>query len=154
MLFVYALLTPVSARSQTPPPVFRAGTDLIMIDVQVVSAERQEVPTLSVSEFEVRIAGRKRTIVLTEFLHRDEGQVMPRRIAPQMDAATRAACLFAFERVSDRPHAHYLLGIQSIDADRISVEHPKVKVRTSGLTVRRWAWRSRVSAPAAIPGHR
>jgi hypothetical protein len=148
LLFVCALVPPRSATSQVAPPVFRSATDLIMIDVQVVAGQTQEVPVLTPSQFEVRIAGPVRTIVLAEFLHRDEGPVIHRSGAPPLDADTRA-CIFGFERTSKRVHAHYLLGVQPIDADKARVEHPKVKLPGTGLTIPRWAWRSH--APPAAP---
>ena len=137
--------------AQSAPPSFRTAIDLLMIDVQVAAAEGQPVPRLTVSQFEVKIAGRMRTIVMAEFVHADDGPITRRNRPPDVDAATVAACVFGFERLSNRAHAHYVLGVEPTDRDKAKVEHPEIKVLDRSITVRRFAWRSRKALPASRP---
>jgi hypothetical protein len=129
------------------PPTFRAGVDLVMLDVQVVAAPSKPVPPLTASQFEVTIEGRHRTIVTAEFLHVDEGRLTRGHSPPNVDKATRAVCVFGFERGSNSAHAHYALSVESIARDKTKVEQPRIKCLDRSLSVRRVAWRSRV-APA------
>ena len=128
---------------QEPSPAFRAAVNLVMIDVQVVAAQGKPVPGLTTAQFEVSIAGRTRRVVLAEFVHADEGPInrtvrTTRRVA---------ACVFGFERSATGTNAHYLLGVEPSDSDKSGIKQPKIKVNHNDLTVRRWAWRSRVAAP-------
>jgi VWFA-related protein len=56
---------PLSVRAQTPqgPPVFRSGTDVIAVDVQVVDKDGRPVTGLGPDQFEVTINGRRRRVV-------------------------------------------------------------------------------------------
>ena len=65
---------------------------------------------------------------MTEFLHDDEGPITRGNRPPNVDAATRAACVFGFERLSNRTHAHYVLEVEPTDRDKTKVEHPEIKV--------------------------
>jgi hypothetical protein len=135
--------------AQEPLPGFRTTVNLVTIDVQVVAAQGKPMPGLTTEQFDVSIAGRKRRVVLSEFLHADEGPVT--RGLANTDAATSAGCVFAFTRSANGANAHYLLALEPSDADKSGIKHPRVKVNDKTLAVRRWAWRSPVAAatPAA-----
>jgi len=60
---------------QDPPLAFRAAVNVLIVDVQVAAAPGKLVPALAAAQFEVTIAGRKRTVVLAEFVHTDEGTI-------------------------------------------------------------------------------
>jgi hypothetical protein len=135
--------------TQEPPPAFRTAVNLVIIDVQVVAAQGQAVPGLTTAQFEVSIAGRTRRVVLAEFVHADEGPITSSPRPALRDAASLAACAFGFERSAKGANAHYLLGLEPSDLDKSGIKHPKIKVIDKALTVRRWAWRSRVAAPNA-----
>jgi hypothetical protein len=132
-------------------PTFRAGIDLLTFDVQVVAAPGKVGPRLTASQFEVKIAGRGRTIVMVEFLHADEGQIRRGNSPPSPDQATRAVCVFGFERVSNRAHGHYVVTVESIARDKSRVEHPRIKSLDRNVSVRRFAWRSRIAPAGAAP---
>ena len=131
------------------PPAFRTGVDLLMFDVQVVSGEGKPVPRLTAAQFEVKVAGRGRTIVMTEFLHADDGPITRGNKQPNVDAATRVACVFGFERMSNRAHAHYLVSVEPIAGDKTKVEHPRIKVLDRSLSIPRFAWRSHIPPAGA-----
>ena len=140
--------------TQDTPPAFRTAVNLLTIDVQVVAPQGKPIPALTAEQFDVRIAGRQRKVVFAELLHMDEGAVTQGPRIPT-DAATRAACAFGFERSSRGANAHYLVGVEPSDSDKGGIKRPKVKVYDRALTVRRWAWRSRVALPLApAPGLR
>lgn len=52
-----------AAARQGPVPTFRAGVDLIPVDVQVVGPDGQPLTTLAPDQFEVTIDGRRRRVV-------------------------------------------------------------------------------------------
>jgi hypothetical protein len=130
------------------PPTFRAGIDLLRFDVQVVAAAGTLGPQLTASQFEVKIAGRARPIVMIEFLHVDGGPVTRGHGPPSVDQAMREVCVFGFERVSNRAHGHYVVSVESIARDKNRIERPRIKSLDRNLSVRRFSWRSRI-APAA-----
>lgn len=134
--------------TQEPPPAFRTAVNLVIIDVQVVAAQGEPVPGLTTAQFEVSIAGRTRRVVLAEFVHADEGPITR---TPRTTSV--AACVFGFERSAKGTNAHYLLGVEPSDSDKSGIKHPKIKVNHKDLTVRRWAWRSRVAAPHDAESH-
>jgi hypothetical protein len=135
--------------TQEPPPAFRTAVDLVIVDVQLVAAQDKPVPGLTTAQFDVSIAGRKRRVVLAEFVHDDEG---PINRSPW--TASVAACVFGFARSAKGANAHYLVGVERADADKSGIKHPKVKVSDKALTVGRLAWRSRVAAPHAAENAR
>lgn len=61
------LLAPVHAQQ----PTFRAGVDLVAVDVQVVDDKGMPVTGLGTDRFEVTIGGRKRRVVSAEFVRSD-----------------------------------------------------------------------------------
>jgi VWFA-related protein len=54
------------AQGQTPSPTFRAGSDLIVIDAQVVDGTGAPVAGLIAKDFEVRIDGREHRVVAVD----------------------------------------------------------------------------------------
>jgi hypothetical protein len=139
--------------AQELPPAFRTAVNLVTLDVQVAASQSRPMPGLTAEQFDVSIAGRKRRVVRAELLHADEGAI--NRGLAHPDAATRAACVFGFERSSKGANAHYLLGVEPSDTDRSGIKHPKVTVTDKTVAVRQWAWRSRVAeTPAATPDGR
>jgi hypothetical protein len=133
--------------TQEPPPAFRTGVNLAIIDVQVVAAQGKPVPDLTTAQFAVSIGGRKRRVVLAEFVHADEGPIH------RTGRTTRvAACVFGFERIATGINAHYLLGVEPSDSDKSGIKRPTIKVNHKDLTARRWAWRYRVAAPHDADG--
>lgn len=131
---------------QETPPAFRTAVNLVLIDVQVVVPQGKPIPDLTTGQFDVSIAGHPRKVVLAELLHADEGAVTRGAAGAHSDAATRAACVFGFERSSKGVNAHYLLGVEPSDTDKGGIKHPKVRVKDRTLAVGRWAWRSRAAA--------
>jgi VWFA-related protein len=68
-LSLIALVALAIQAGQTPQqPVFRSGTDVIMVDVQVSDRKWQPVTGLVAGDFEVSIDGRRRTVVSSEFV--------------------------------------------------------------------------------------
>ena len=71
-----------SAQDERPrQPVFRAGTELIAIDVSVVDERGHPVTTLKADEFVVSVDGTRRTVATAEFIHQGP--------APQPDVPSR-----------------------------------------------------------------
>jgi hypothetical protein len=129
--------------TQEPPPAFRTGVDLVIIDVQVVAAQGKPVPGLTAAQFAVSIAGRTRRVVLAEFVHADEG---PINRTPRTTTRV-AACVFGFERSANGTNAHYLLGVEPSESDKRGIRRPKIKVNHKDLTARRRSWRT----PPCVP---
>jgi hypothetical protein len=128
-------------------PAFRAGTDLLTMDAQVVAAVGKPMPDLTPDRFEVRIDGRLRRVLLAEFLHADGGAITrnPRPVR------TDPACVFGFERSGQGTNAHYRLGIEPLDTDKTKIKHRSVRIKDRALAIKRWAWRGRAPAPSS-PG--
>ena|SRR6266545_488258 len=139
---------------QESPSVFRTAVDLVRMDVQVVAAEGKPMPSLTLDQFEVSIAGRKRKVVFAEFLHVDEGPITRFGTPYRGDPATRSACAFAFERISKGTNAHYLLGVEPDVADESGIKQVRIKVSDATVAARRWAWRAHGAAPGATSGAR
>ena len=57
----------VAARGQTPPGTFRAGVDVVAIDVHVVDSESRPVPGLTPDQFTVTIDGKKRRVLSADY---------------------------------------------------------------------------------------
>lgn len=74
----------VSAQDQAPP-TFRAGTDVIEIDVQVIDRDGEPIADLTADQFEVRIGGQRRRVASAAFIrHADRAVVagLPPTIVP------------------------------------------------------------------------
>jgi len=136
---------------QPQPQTFKAGVDLIIIDVQISPSSDAAIRDFIVSDFDIRIAGRKRPAVSATRLHYDEGKVL--RNPAGADSGTSSACVFGFYRTTNRPTAHYVVGVESIESDRHEVRDVVVKVADKLFAAKRYVWRSpirhRVSPPAA-----
>ena len=52
-------------------PVFEVGVDLVAVDVSVVDSQGRPVLGLAPEDFEIKVDGRKRQVVATEYLGRD-----------------------------------------------------------------------------------
>jgi hypothetical protein len=135
-------LTPGILATQDPASTFRAGADLVTIDVQIVPARGPSVPVLTADLFDVRIAGQQRTVVSAVFVHYDEGAVVRPSSAQGIDPAALATCVFRHLRTAETVHAHYRLAIETRDADRKKVSKVRVTVSDKTVRVRGWAWRS------------
>src|SRR5262245_57089943 len=61
--------------AQQPPPVFRWGTDLIAVDVQVVTGKGLPVLGLGPDKFDVSVNGRPRKVVSAELVTYDVARV-------------------------------------------------------------------------------
>jgi hypothetical protein len=137
-----ACLAPMALAAQEAAPTFRAGADLVTIDVQIVPVRGTSVPVLTADLFDVRIAGQKRTVVSAVFVHYDEGAIVRPSSAQGIDPAALATCVFRHLRTADAVHAHYRLAIETREADRKKVSKVRVKVSDKTVSLRGWAWRS------------
>jgi len=68
MVFVTAL---AGQQTQAPRPTFRAGVDLVRVEVQVVDRDGVPIPQLGLTDFEVKIDGRKRPVVSADLINYD-----------------------------------------------------------------------------------
>jgi hypothetical protein len=150
-----AAMTPGAGRAadgqQAQPQAFNAGVDLIIIDVQISPSSDAAMRDFIVSDFDIRIAGRKRPAVSATRLHYDEGKVS--RNPPRPDSGTASACVFGFFRTTNRATAHYVLGVELIEADRKEVKDVVVRITDELFAAKHYIWRSpirrSVSPPAA-----
>jgi hypothetical protein len=135
---------------QAQPQTFKAGVDLIIIDVQISPSSDVAMRDFTVSDFDIRIAGRKRAAVSATRLHYDEGKVV--RNPPRGDSATESACVFGFFRTTDRPTAHYLVGVELVEPDRKEVKDVVVKVADELFAAKHYMWRSPIRRSVSLPG--
>src|SRR5512144_2189662 len=68
-----ATTTAAGQASQTPPPRFRTGVDLIAVDVQVIDRDGHPIGELGPDKFEVKINGRRRRVVTAELIRPEIG---------------------------------------------------------------------------------
>jgi len=68
-------VSPVTA--QQPSPTFRAGIDLITVEVSVVDDQSRPVPDLAAADFEVKIDGQVRRVVSARFVEATRGAATP-----------------------------------------------------------------------------
>ena len=68
-----ATAAPAAQASQTPPPRFRTGVDLIAVDVQVIDRDGHPIADLGPDKFDVRINGRRRRVVTAELIRPETG---------------------------------------------------------------------------------
>jgi hypothetical protein len=135
---------------QQPPPAFRANVDLITIDLQITPAKDAAMRALAPGDFDISISGRKRPARSATLLHYDTGAVT-RDAIPPAALGTDPACVFGFRRETDRTTAHYLVGVDAIDADRKEVKHVRAKVIDKAFAVQRYVWRSPIRRIALRP---
>jgi hypothetical protein len=125
---------PTSARQKA----FRTGVTLLTIDVQITPSNSAPLREFKATDFDVSISGRRRPVASAAFLHLDEGSVI--RNPPRLGSGADAGCIFGFHRKTDRPTAHYLLGIQPAETDREARE-VRVKTADSAFSTQWSAWR-------------
>ena len=128
----------IVARPLMDQETFRAGVVLLTIDVQIAPAKDAPLRELAAKDFEVAVSGRKRPVTSAARLHLDEASVLPNSPRPGSD--TDAGCIFGFHRKTDRPTAHYRLGIQPADTDR-SAREVTVKTADSAFATQWLVWR-------------
>lgn len=63
------------AGPQQAPRPFKSGTEVVAIEVAVVDAEGNPVPDLAAADFEVTVAGRRRTIQSIQFIRTEPASV-------------------------------------------------------------------------------
>lgn len=131
---ISAQAVPTSATQGT----FRAGVTLLTIDVQITPSKSAPLREFTATDFDVTISGRNRPVASAAFLHLDEGSVI--RNPPRLGSGADAGCIFGFHRKTDKPTAHYLLGIQPVDSDR-STKDVRVKTADSAFLTQWSAWR-------------
>jgi hypothetical protein len=142
-----ALLTTLAATTvdgrlaegrQQPSPVFQAGIDLVMIEVQITSDTDAPWRELTIADFEISISGRRRPATSATFLHFDKGPVTRN----PGETGSLPDCAFGFHRAKDRATAHYLVGVDRIDADRKVVRQVRVKMADKRFAAPLHMWRS------------
>jgi VWFA-related protein len=67
-LIVFAGAATAAVRSQNATPQFRAGVDLVRVEVQVVDSKGAPVGGIPASSFDVRIDGRRRRVTSADFV--------------------------------------------------------------------------------------
>lgn len=82
LLLCGGLVASLVAATHAQQPTFRAGVDLVAVDVQVVDDKGAPVAGLGADRFEVTISGRKRTVVSAEFVRADVARATPVSTAP------------------------------------------------------------------------
>ena len=133
------------------PPGFRAEVDLITVDVQVTPVRDAPIREFAPSDFAIKIARHERPAVSATMLHHDEGTVISH---PPRDTRSTPTCIFAFHRNKDVPTVHYLVGVETTDADRREVKDVTVSMVDRGFVVQWVAWRSPVRRTARPLGGR
>jgi VWFA-related protein len=58
----------LAAAPEGQTPTFRAGVDLVAVDVQVVDKDGTPIPSLKPSDFDVSIAGKRRRVVSADYV--------------------------------------------------------------------------------------
>jgi hypothetical protein len=148
-----AFLTAVVAASQAgdrlveaqQPPSFRAGVDLVTIDVQVTRAKDTPIRELTAADFDISISGRKRPAASAALLHYDEGTVTRDPIATHADPGAPPDCAFGFHRTTNRTTVHYVVGVEASEADRKELQHLQVSMVDKAFVARRYVWRAPVA---------
>ncbi|HMC77040.1 MAG TPA: hypothetical protein VKH34_07895 [Vicinamibacterales bacterium] len=121
-----------------------------MIEVQVIPVKDAPFRELTTADFEISISGRRRPATSASFLHFDKGPV-----TRNPETARLPDCAFGFQRTKDRATAHYLVGVDRIDADRKGVRQVRVKMVDKVFAVPLHMWRSALRSanpkPASDP---
>src|SRR4051812_6192856 len=73
--FGAAAVVLAAAPGQQQPPTFRAGIDLIAVDVQVVNRSGEPIPSIQPDRFSVTIDGRQRKVISADVVRHSEGEV-------------------------------------------------------------------------------
>lgn len=82
--------TAANARQQARP-TFRSGVELVAIDVQVVDRDGKPIPQLTPADFDVRIDGRRRTVVSADLMTYAAGEVAGKAAPPALVKAKAPA---------------------------------------------------------------
>src|SRR5689334_10923952 len=81
------LMAPAGAAGPTQQaPVFRAGTDAISVDVQVVGRDGQPITTLNAKDFSVNIGGGGRKVATASLVRVDAPDDETRNVPPTVSA--------------------------------------------------------------------
>ena len=131
------------------PPAFRAGVDLVTIDVQITPAKDAPIRELTAADFEISISGQKRPAASATRLHFDDGTVTRDPIASALPD-----CAFGFHRTTNRTTVHYVVGVEASDADRKDLDHLRVSMIDKAFVAQRYVWRSPVPRSAWPPDPR
>jgi hypothetical protein len=137
---------PIETRQQ-PPPVFQAGVELVIIEVQVTAAKDAPLRELTTADFDISISGRRRPATSATLLHFDRG-IVTRNPG---EWGSPADCVFGFQRTKDRTTAHYLVGVERIEADRKEVKQVRVKMVDKSFVAPLYRWRSAIRRVASAP---
>jgi hypothetical protein len=131
-------LAAVQAQSPAAPP-FRAGVELLTVDVQVAAKREVKMDALKGEDFALTFWGKSRPIVSATFAHLDEGAVAD-DIQPEQ---AKPDCVFGYLRKAYRRTAHYVLAVDMTEPDRKQTAQVEVTtVDDTYLFVNRFAWRS------------
>ena len=68
LIAIGLVLAVSTTAAQQPSPTFRAGVDLITVEVSVVDGQSHPVPDLSAADFEVKVYGQVLRIVSARFV--------------------------------------------------------------------------------------
>ncbi|MGE3277334.1 MAG: VWA domain-containing protein [Vicinamibacterales bacterium] len=104
-----ALLAPtLGAQAPTPQqPIFRAGVDLISIDVVVVDDEGRQVATLQPGDFTVEVDGQARSVVSAQYVESGAplvpGSSLPSATPPSARPAAANTVIFAIDTGATPP---------------------------------------------------
>ena len=74
--FVAALLLTVPVLARNEPQPFKAGTEVVAIEVTAIDADGNPVPDLGIADFTVLVAGRPRSIQSAQFIRTEPASVM------------------------------------------------------------------------------
>jgi hypothetical protein len=138
----------VVGQSVQEPPSFRAGTELVTVDVQIAATQRATIRDLVPADFVVEVGGRKRDRVSATRLHFDEGGVVK---DPARASGSGPACVFGFHRAKDLRTVHYLIGVDRTEADRTEVKQVRVVLLDKALAVMSVVWRSPIRGAGRPP---
>ncbi len=128
-----------SGAPQTPaaqsdgPPRFRAGVDVISLDVQVVDSDGHPVTTLTPDDFEVTIGGRRRRVVSVDFIDvRPTGERVASVVSPAISSSTTTVAGAAVPGTTPAARRVYVLAIDTASFDE-STARPVLVAATDFL---------------------
>src|SRR5580765_4887181 len=102
-----AALTQDGAPQQAVPPVFRAGVELVRLDVRVTDADGRPIPDLRQAEVEVLEGGRQRPVVFFQHIEQTDepyAEVARRTVASEVSTNQGAARGHLYVLVFDQLH--------------------------------------------------
>jgi hypothetical protein len=124
--------------AQQSAPAFRGSVDLFTVQVQVLAARGRPLPRLSADQFDLRIAGQRRTVVFAELVRENDGvaPVGPVRSNPRGPGLSADDDFF--KPFPNQASALYVLGLEPREADR--GKPIRVRVAQRDVSVPRWKW--------------